>query len=98
MKINLNGNSINTIDDFYDQIEKYLIVGKCPWGRNLDSLDEIVLYSFNYTNDPSLNATEILWSDSAVSAQKLNLGEPHNLFEILTETLSGNKEIKVILD
>ncbi|SHJ16143.1 hypothetical protein SAMN02745146_2484 [Hymenobacter daecheongensis DSM 21074] len=98
MKIIIEGNLINTIDDFYGQIEKHLIIGECPWGRNLDSLDEIVLYSFNYTDDPSLNVTEILWSDSALSAQRLNRGEQHNLFYILTEMLSSNEEIKLILE
>ncbi|WP_045690291.1 barstar family protein [Hymenobacter sp. AT01-02] len=71
MKIILEGARINSLDDFYDAVEHFLTVGECPWGRNLDSLDEIVQYSFNYTNDPDLNVTEIEWRDSALSANKL---------------------------
>ena len=97
MQITIDGSLINNLSDFYDQIEKHLIVGECPWGRNLDSLDEIVMYSFNYTDDPSLNVTEILWSDSNISAQKLSQVERQNLFEILVETLSGNSAMKLTL-
>ncbi|WP_210517825.1 barstar family protein [Hymenobacter terricola] len=97
MQITIDGLLINNLSDFYDQIEKHLIVGECPWGRNLDSLDEIVMYRFNYTDDTSSNVTEILWSNSIESAQKLNQGERQNLFEILVETLSGNSEMKLTL-
>lgn len=97
MKINLDGKSMNSIDDFYNQLEKYLTVGECPWGRNLDSLDEVIMYSFNYTDDSSLNVTEIIWSDSSVVKQKLNQGNRQNLFELLVETLSANQEVKLTL-
>ena len=73
MRITLDGARINSLDDFYDVIEQYLLTGECPWGRNLDSLDEIVGYSFNYTDNPSLDATEIEWSNSGLPAEKLGM-------------------------
>jgi len=75
MKIILDGALISNLDEFYDQIQKHLLVGECPWGRNLNSLDEIVMCNFNYTENSSFNVSEIVWNNSHFSAEKLGLAE-----------------------
>ena len=75
MKIILDGALISNLDDFFNQIEKHLSVGECPWGRNLNSLDEIVMCNFNYTQNPSFNVSEIVWNNSHLSAEKLGFAE-----------------------
>jgi RNAse (barnase) inhibitor barstar len=75
MKITIEGHRINTLDDFYDQIEEFLEQGECPWGRNLDSLEEIVQTAFNYTDDATINVTGILWEEASNSKEKLGKAE-----------------------
>ena len=67
----IDGDKINSLEGFYDQIEKYLIRGECPWGRNLDSLEEIVHSNFNYTDVEALSVKEIIWTQAAVAEEKL---------------------------
>lgn len=71
MTVIINGDRINCLQDFYRELEPFLIEGECPWGGNLDSLDEIVGCKFNYTEDPRRDAVEIIWMDSARSKQML---------------------------
>jgi RNAse (barnase) inhibitor barstar len=94
MKLTIDGNGIKTLDDFYDQIEPYLVTGECPWGRNLDSLDEIVSTNFNYTDNVDLNIKEIIWTESNKS--QMNLGRQK--FDVLTEILSSNDDIQLRLE
>lgn len=94
MKLTIDGNRIKTRDDFYDLLEPYLVIGECPWGRNLDSLDEIVSTNFNYTANPELNIKMIIWADSKRSLLTLGLKE----FDLLTEILSSNERIELRLE
>lgn len=94
MKLTIDGNRIKTLDDFYDQIEPYLVTGECPWGRNLDSLDEIVSTNFNYTDEVDLDVTEIVWTDSKTS--HTNLGQEK--FDVVTKIMSSNDGIELRLE
>ena len=67
----IDSNNFNTLDGFYDQIEKELIEGNCPWGRNLDSLDEVVSYSFNYTGEIQTSVEKIIWLNIEKSRSEL---------------------------
>ena len=89
MKIVLDGASISNLDEFYDQIEKHLLVGECPWGRNLNSLDEIILCNFNYTENPSFNVSEIVWNNSQLSAEKLGCAETIRFRQESIDTLNS---------
>ncbi len=95
--IELYGAYIKSLDDFYDQIEKHLSLGECPWGRNLDSLDEIVLYNFNYTENRELDVRKIIWKDAKLSENNLLNDKRAGIFSILIETLSENKTINLVL-
>ena len=75
MTVTINGNAIKTIDDFYKEIERQLLLGECPWGENLDSLDEVVQYRFNYTNNRLLDVKEIVWLNSDASKENLGRAE-----------------------
>jgi hypothetical protein len=71
MTVIINGYKINSLQDFYRELEPYLLEGECPWGENLDSLDEIVGCKFNYTDDPEKDATKVIWTNSLRSKQML---------------------------
>ncbi len=75
MTVTIDGNNISDLDGFYDEIEKHLDKGECPWGRNLDSLDEIVQSNFNYTDNPEFDVKEIVWLNAKTSEEKLGLDE-----------------------
>jgi RNAse (barnase) inhibitor barstar len=75
MNIILNGNAINNIEDFYKQLELALKTGECPWGSNLDALDEVVGMQFNYTDSQSLNIDEIIWLNANKSREALGINE-----------------------
>lgn len=94
MILTIDGNRVTNRDHFYDLLEPYLVKGKCPWGRNLDSLDEIVSANFNYTDNPELNIKMIIWADSKRS--QLTLGQKQ--FDLLTEILSSNDSIELRLE
>ncbi len=94
MKLTIDGTRIKTRDDFYDLLEPYLVIGECPWGRNLDSLDEIVSTNFNYTDNPAFNITKIIWTEAKRS--QLTLGQRE--FDLLTEILSSNDGIELRLE
>jgi RNAse (barnase) inhibitor barstar len=74
-EIIIDGNKINNLEDFYKEIEQFLEQGNCPWGRNLDSLDEIVSSAFNYTNDKTLDVEKITWLNSERSRNILGVEE-----------------------
>ena len=77
MDITLDGNSISCLEDFYKQLESTLEKGECPWGANLDSLQEVVDMHFNYTGNPSLNIDQIFWLN--MDKSKTALGIPETL-------------------
>ena len=44
--LEIHGQEFNSIKGFYKRLEPCLIVGECPWGQNLDSLDEMCFMQF----------------------------------------------------
>jgi RNAse (barnase) inhibitor barstar len=90
----INGKNFSFLDGFYNEIEKYLLDGECPWGRNLDSLDEIVSTSFNYTGNPDNNVSKIIWTE--FSKSKLEIQDKRGdrfVVDILEEIFTSNEEI-----
>jgi RNAse (barnase) inhibitor barstar len=75
MTIIIEGHRIKNLEEFYEQIENFLHKGECPWGQNLDSLQEIVQSSFNYTDDLNNNVTEVVWQSAALSEGSLGKEE-----------------------
>jgi len=95
--IEINGNNFNTLSGFYDEIEKFLMDGNCPWGRNLESLNENVNAFFNCTSIKNLNVSVIIWRNFLKS--KIDLTETNGeslIIYMLEEILSANPEIKFI--
>lgn len=95
--IEINGNNFNTLSGFYDEIEKFLMDGNCPWGRNLDSLNENVNSFFNCTSIKNLNVSVIIWRNFLKS--KIDLTETKGeslIIYMLEEILSANPYIKFI--
>lgn len=88
MQITIKGENIRSIEDFYNEIEKSLINGECPWGRNLDSLEEIVSNYFNYTENANLNVTELIWTNSQRCKQYLGVEETKKW---LNEKINGTE-------
>jgi len=91
MTITIDGNNINGLESFYDEIENHLSIGKCPWGRNLDSLDEITGCYFNYTDNPKFDVKEIVWLNAQTSKEKL--GESETI-KWLTKKLHSHSDQK----
>lgn len=95
-RIIVDGNKFETLSGFYNQIAKQLKKGKCPWGENLDSLDEIVSENFNYTDDLTLNIQQIIWINFTKS--KANLTEKRGeqeVINIIEEIFTSNKSINL---
>lgn len=92
--IEIDSNTFESLDGFYDKIEKHLLLGDCPWGRNLDSLNEIVFYNFNYTENTHLNVSKIVWLNFEKAKLKINekRGSEY-VVDILEEIFRSNKEI-----
>ena len=95
--IEINGKDFNSLDGFYDCIEKLLTDGECPWGRNFDSLDEIVYYQFNYTGDKTKDVNKIIWTDFEKSKSELTeLAGDKKVIDVLEEIFQQNDEIDFI--
>ena len=93
--IEINGKDFDSIEGFYDFIEKDMLDGKCPWGRNLDSLEEIVQSNFNYTNDKKKDVIKIVWRNFSKSETELRiLKNDIPIINILDDILKGNKTIQ----
>lgn len=94
--IEINGQDFNTLDGFYTSLEKYLIEGDCPWGQNLDSLDEIVYSNFNYTDIKSNDVTKFIWRNYEKSksdlSPKYKNGQP--IIDIIEKIFSRNPNIQ----
>jgi hypothetical protein len=60
----IDGNKINNLEDFYDQIIPILKAGSCPWGENLDSLLETATSYFNCTDNKELDVKGATWLNS----------------------------------
>ena len=90
----INGNNFSSLEGFYNEIEKYLIDGECPWGRNLDSLDEIVSTSFNYTDNPENNISKIVWTEFSKSKLEIQDKRGDNfVVDILEDIFTSNKDV-----
>lgn len=93
--IEINGHDFNSLDSFYSSLEEHLIAGDCPWGQNLDSLEEIVATNFNYTDDKNNNVTKIVWrnySKSKTDLAALKNGRP--VIEQLNGIFASNPAIQ----
>ncbi|HEU5165317.1 MAG TPA: hypothetical protein VFU29_07250 [Chitinophagaceae bacterium] len=92
--IEINAKNFNSLIGFYDEVEKFLFKGECPWGRNLDSLNEIVLNSFNYTGNPEDDVSKIIWIDFEKSKTEIQDKRGEQLvIDILEEIFTMNKSI-----
>ncbi len=93
--IEINGHDFSSLDSFYSALEKHLIAGECPWGQNLDSLDEIVANNFNYTDDKNNNVTKIVWRNYSKSQTDLaTLKNSRPIIDQLDEILASNSTIQ----
>ena len=96
-KVVIDGNQFNSLSEFYQMLAKQLKTGNCPWGENLDSLDEIVSANFNYTKNESLDVKQIIWLNFTKSKRELSdkRGE-EKVIDILEEIFTSNENIKLI--
>lgn len=39
----INGNNFNDLDGFYDEVARVFTDGSCPFGRNLDALNDLLI-------------------------------------------------------
>ncbi len=93
--VEINGKEFRTLDEFYSSLEKHLIKGNCPWGQNLDSLDEIVSNKFNYTGHKVNDVKKIIWYSFNKSQSELTeLRGNKTVVEIIEEIFSSNLEIE----
>ena len=93
--IEINGKNFDSLNGFYDEIEKHLIEGECPWGRNLDSLHELVSCCFNYTDNSKKDVSQIVWYDFDKSKREIiDKKGSKSLIEILEDILTNNRNIK----
>ena|SRR5688572_14144668 len=92
--IEINGKDFDSLNGFYDEIEKHLFEGDCPWGRNLDSLQELVSCSFNYTDNFKKSVSKIVWYNFDKSKREITDKKGSiSLIEILEDILTYNKNI-----
>jgi RNAse (barnase) inhibitor barstar len=89
MTITIDGDKINNLEDFYNEIEKHFFLGDCPWGHNLDSLEEIVQYNFNCTENKDFDVKEFIWLNSHKSKENLGVNET---VKWLTNKLNNNSD------
>ena len=96
MDITLNGSDINCLEDFYKQLEPIIEKGECPWGANLDSLQEVVDMQFNYTENPSLNVVQIFWLNADKSKWALGVLETLRWLKIKLQNSKSTEHSRVI--
>jgi RNAse (barnase) inhibitor barstar len=66
----IDGNDFSTVDEFFDEISRVLILG-ARWGRNLDAFNDILRGGFGTPED----GFTLRWRNHAVSQQRLGYGE-----------------------
>jgi RNAse (barnase) inhibitor barstar len=71
----LEGDRIETLDDFYDELSRVLLRG-ARWGRNLDAFDDVLNGGFGTPESAFL----IRWRDHARS--RLALGYPETVRQL----------------
>lgn len=93
----IKGSDFDSIEGFYKNLEPFLIEGNCPWGQNLDSLDEIVSCNFNYSDNQDLDVNCIIWTDFLKSRNEIidRYGD-RSFIEIVEDIFNGNETIEFI--
>lgn len=66
----IDGSKVQTLDEFYDEIERVLIPGK-EWGRNLNALNDILRGGFGTPEGGFV----LRWKNSAISRERLGYAE-----------------------
>ncbi len=96
-EIRIDSSHFSSLDGFYDELEKYLVHTECPWGRNLDSLNELIYYQFNYTDNRENNVTTICWIGFSKSQKEiLDVRGDRKVIDVLEELFSSNKDISFV--
>lgn len=95
--LEIHGQEFNSIEGFYISLEPCLIAGQCPWGQNLDSLDEIVSCNFNYTDNEENDVNRIIWTDFQKSKAEITEKRgDKTVIEIIEEIFNSNEMIEFI--
>lgn len=95
--LEIHGQEFDSVEGFYKSLEPYLIVGECPWGQNLDSLDEIVSCDFNYSDNKANDVNRIIWTDFQKSIMDITEKRgDKTVIEIIEEIFNSNERIKFI--
>jgi RNAse (barnase) inhibitor barstar len=95
--LEIHGQEFDSIEGFYKSLEPCLMEGQCPWGQNLDSLDEIVSCNFNYSDNKENDVNLIIWTDFQKSKNEIykKRGDK-TVIEIIEEIFNSNKTIEFI--
>jgi RNAse (barnase) inhibitor barstar len=95
--LEINGQEFDSLEGFYKSLESYLMEGECPWGQNLDSLDEIISCNLNYTDNEENDVKRIIWTDFQKSKNVINEKRgDKSVIEIIEEILKSNDRIEFI--
>lgn len=95
--LEIHGQEFDSLEGFYKSLESCLIVGECPWGQNLDSLDEIVSCNFNYSDNKENDVNRIIWTDFQKSKIEIqDKRETKTVIEIIDEIFNSNDTIEFI--
>lgn len=93
----ISGRDFDSLEGLYKCLEPSFMRGDCPWGQNLDSLDEIVSYNFNYTEKKENDVNLIIWEDFQKSRNEIKEMRGNiTVIEILEEIFSKNDTIDFI--
>jgi len=93
----ISGRDFDSLEGLYKSLEPSFMRGDCPWGQNLDSLDEIVSYNFNYTDKKENDVNLIIWEDFQKSRNEIKEMRGNiTVIEILEEIFSKNDTIDFI--
>lgn len=92
--LEIHGIEFDSLIGFYKSLEPCLKDGECPWGQNLDSLDEIVSNNFNYSDNNENDVNRIIWTDFQKSKTdiKKKRGDK-TVLEIIEDIFNGNDKI-----
>jgi len=95
-----NGNNFDTLDGFYDEVERVL-TKDLDWkiGRNLNAFDDVLCGGFGaFEYEEAIN---IIWENSTKSNSDLgypaNKREGQTVFDIIIEIIKDHKHINLTL-
>jgi RNAse (barnase) inhibitor barstar len=95
--LEIHGQEFDSLEGFYKSLEFCLIIGECPWGQNLDSLDEIVSCNFNYSDNKENDVNRIIWIDFQKSKNDIKDKRGDKaVIEIIDEIFNSNMTIEFI--